>query len=197
MKFINCSYDGVSSVKLSWKVTGDITRYIVYGRENNDTNYKKLTIVEGNSYRINNLEEGNYYAFTVREYNEVTQDEMYVSKNKINIATDVLTKPKKVTGLIVSDIGSASVRLSWSREYNISEYTIYRYVNGHYEAMKKVQSNSIKLENLNGNKMIAFAIGFPGLKDTGKTKKYILMFTAFNFGFLAVLTGFQYIVKFN
>ena len=28
------------------------------------------------------------------------------------------------------------------------------------------------IENLNGNKMIAFAIGFPGLKDTGKTKKY-------------------------
>ena len=31
--------------------------------------------------------------------------------------------------------------------------------------------------------------------NPGKTKKYILMFTAFNFGFLAVLTGFQYIVK--
>lgn len=28
------------------------------------------------------------------------------------------------------------------------------------------------IENLNGNKMIAFAIGFPGLKETGKTKKY-------------------------
>ena len=33
--------------------------------------------------------------------------------------------------------------------------------------------------------------------NPGKTKKYILMFTAFNFGFLAVLTGFQYIVNFN
>ncbi len=29
--------------------------------------------------------------------------------------------------------------------------------------------------------------------NPGKTKKYILMFTAFNFGFLAVLTGFQYL----
>ncbi len=29
--------------------------------------------------------------------------------------------------------------------------------------------------------------------NPGKTKKYILMFTAFNFGFLAVLTGMQYI----
>ena len=28
------------------------------------------------------------------------------------------------------------------------------------------------IENLNGNKMIAFAIGFPGVKETGKTKKY-------------------------
>ena len=28
------------------------------------------------------------------------------------------------------------------------------------------------IKNLNGNKMIAFAIGFPGLKETGKTKKY-------------------------
>lgn len=28
------------------------------------------------------------------------------------------------------------------------------------------------IENLNGDKMIAFAIGFPGLKETGKTKKY-------------------------
>lgn len=33
--------------------------------------------------------------------------------------------------------------------------------------------------------------------NPGKTKKYVLMFTAFNFGFLAVLTGFQYIVNFN
>ena len=31
--------------------------------------------------------------------------------------------------------------------------------------------------------------------NPGKTKKYILMFTVFNFGFLAVLTGFQYIIK--
>lgn len=31
--------------------------------------------------------------------------------------------------------------------------------------------------------------------NPGKTKKYILMFTAFNFGFLAVLTGFQYLIK--
>ena len=30
----------------------------------------------------------------------------------------------------------------------------------------------IFIEKLNGNKMIAFAIGFPGLKETGKTKKY-------------------------
>ena len=29
--------------------------------------------------------------------------------------------------------------------------------------------------------------------NPGKTKKYILMFTVFNFGFLAVLTGFQYV----
>ena len=28
------------------------------------------------------------------------------------------------------------------------------------------------IESLNGDKMIAFAIGFPGLKETGKTKKY-------------------------
>lgn len=33
--------------------------------------------------------------------------------------------------------------------------------------------NVIKfINNLNGNKMVAFAIGFPGLKETGKTKKY-------------------------
>lgn len=33
--------------------------------------------------------------------------------------------------------------------------------------------NAIKfIENLNGDKMIAFAIGFPGVKDDGKTKKY-------------------------
>ena len=33
--------------------------------------------------------------------------------------------------------------------------------------------NTIKfIENLNGDKMIAFAIGFPGVKDVGKTKKY-------------------------
>lgn len=37
------------------------------------------------------------------------------------------------------------------------------------EANKKVLEY---IENLNGNKMIAFAIGFPGLKETGKTKKY-------------------------
>ena len=29
--------------------------------------------------------------------------------------------------------------------------------------------------------------------NPGKTKKYILMFTAFNFGFLTILTGFQYL----
>lgn len=28
------------------------------------------------------------------------------------------------------------------------------------------------IDNLNGDKMVAFAIGFPGLKETGKTKKY-------------------------
>ena len=31
--------------------------------------------------------------------------------------------------------------------------------------------------------------------NPGKTKKYILMFTAFNFAFLVVLTAFQYVVK--
>ena len=31
--------------------------------------------------------------------------------------------------------------------------------------------------------------------NPGKVKKYILMFTVFNFGFLAVLTGFQYLVN--
>ena len=38
---------------------------------------------------------------------------------------------------------------------------------------KEINKNAIKyIENLNGDKMIAFAIGFPGLKETGKTKRY-------------------------
>ncbi len=37
----------------------------------------------------------------------------------------------------------------------------------------EANKNALKfIEKLNGNKMIAFAIGFPGLKETGKTKKY-------------------------
>lgn len=38
---------------------------------------------------------------------------------------------------------------------------------------KEVNKKAIEyIESLNGNKMIAFAVGFPGLKETGKTKKY-------------------------
>lgn len=36
---------------------------------------------------------------------------------------------------------------------------------------KEVNKKAIEyIESLNGNKMIAFAVGFPGLKETGKTK---------------------------
>ena len=67
----------------------------------------------------------------------------------------------RVTGLKVSTYSTESLRLSWTRQSNVSGYRIYRYVSGEYKYIGRVvgeESTSYTVRNLYPGKAYSFRV---------------------------------------
>ena len=150
--------DGYSYAELFWESKGIESKYIVYRKTANDLKYVKVCIVEGTCWSVRNMPEGSYVAYTVREYNEVTQNQNIIESDKINNAVDVLFKPNTVSDVRVSDIGGTSIKLSWSKSDSATEYEVYECNNGGYKKISSTNGNSISIDGLLGNTSYEFCV---------------------------------------
>ena len=87
--------DGYSYAELFWESKGIESKYIVYRKTANDLKYVKVCVVEGTCWAVRNMPEGSYVAYTVREYNEVTQNQNIIESDKINNAVGMALLQKE------------------------------------------------------------------------------------------------------
>lgn len=136
-----------SGVKLSWKKVKNAQGYTIYRSTKKNSGYKKLKKVTNSStlsYTDTKTKNGTTYYYYVTAYAKSGKKTIQSAKSNLvnrkvvkNLAAPKLKDP---TGTIYS------IKLSWSKVKNATEYEIYMQVgNGKPKCVKKTKQTSIEV----------------------------------------------------
>lgn len=107
-------------VKVSWSAVSDAVKYNVYRRAAGSSAWNYLTTTTANVYLDDTVYNGNYYAYSVRAYNEQGNYSAYDSSKTYSVKcvnTPVLKSIKNVT---------SGVQITWSAVMSGCVYRVYR-----------------------------------------------------------------------
>lgn len=107
-------------VKVSWSAVSDAVEYKVYRRAAGSSAWNYLTTTTANVYLDDTVYNGNYYAYSVRAYNEQGNYSAYDSSKTYSVKcvnTPVLKSIKNVT---------SGVQITWSAVMSGCVYRVYR-----------------------------------------------------------------------
>lgn len=136
-----------SGVRLSWKKVKNAKGYIVYRSTKKNTGYKQIKKVSGSSklnYIDTKTKNGTTYYYYVVAYTQ--SGKKTIKSTKSNVVSKKVIKSLSAPKLN-DPIGTIySIKLSWSKVKNASEYEIYMQVgNGKPKCVKKTKKTSIEV----------------------------------------------------
>ncbi len=150
VKKVTVSSVAADKVTLKWKKISGVTGYRIYRYSSS----KKKYVYEGKTkklkFTVDELYAGKTYKFKVRAYKTKN------GKNTYGTYSDVVkgtTKPKKVTGLKTTYIGTSNVKLSWKKAKGATGYEVFLYDSSKkaYVSKGNVTTNSCVLRKLSSN----------------------------------------------
>ncbi|MGN1418127.1 MAG: lectin like domain-containing protein, partial [Acutalibacteraceae bacterium] len=161
-----------SSYTFTWTADKNASGYYIY--RYNETSKKKVleATVSKNSYTKKSLKEGTKATYYVVAFAKIKKDGKTVYyTSESSSAFKIATLSPKVK-LKASDIKTTSVKLSWGKSLNATEYNIYVYdaSSKSYKLKKTVKTQSAVITSLSKNKTYKFIVK-PSVTVSGK--KYI------------------------
>lgn len=169
IKDLHASIIESDSLKLKWKKQ-DVTGYQVFRYDTDSNSYKLFETISRNigSYTMSNLRAGTTYRYKVRSFKTLGILNYYGTlSSEIAITTNL----PQVKNLVISKRSSNSLKLTWSKQNDVTGYKIYQY-DSKNKLLKTItsKSNSYELSKLTPGTTYQFKIR--SYKTNGKTNQY-------------------------
>lgn len=134
-----------NNVTLSWQENPHAQKYAVYVYSDSKKAYVEKTVTQ-NAYATVTVQKYNtQYSFAVKAIAEKDGNAVY---SDFSESTGAMTKYPVPENIKVSDVKSASYKLSWDKISDAQSYKIYRLKGDSYELLATVSNNSYLVGNL-------------------------------------------------
>lgn len=110
------------SITLSWSKVSSADGYKIYGKAENETDYKLLSTVRKATAAVKKLKSGSVYCFKVRAYRKDENGKTVYGKYSDELKA--ATAPSKVNKIVTQSITKNSITLSWSAPKGATHYEI-------------------------------------------------------------------------
>lgn len=132
VKNIKVTSTTYNSVSLSWEKAKHATAYEVYGYNTLTKKYVLVAKVSNNSAKITkiankNLQEATAYKFYIKSVNKGATKTVYGKPSSVITASTAILKPDKITNVKAAAQSKTSIKLTWSKSKNATEYKVYGY----------------------------------------------------------------------
>ena len=147
----------LEGIEIKWNKTGSVESYRLY-RKTNNSGWSYIGNFNGTSYVDENVDSGNYYAYTVRCLDENL--ELISSYN--NGKTIGYVQAPKVSKIENTATGS---KITWSKCAGASKYRVFVYKNNEWNRIGTTTSTSFVHEGLNAGTTYKYTVRCLDSKD--------------------------------
>ena len=144
-----------NNVTLSWQENPKAEKYAVYLYSSSAKDYKEILLTE-NAYATVSMEKYNtVYSFAVKAVATKNNVNVYSELSDIAKATTTYSVPEN---LKVSEVKSASYKLSWDKIPDAVSYKVYRLNGDKYEVLVNVTGNSYIVGSLSTGQIDTYKV---------------------------------------
>ena len=144
-----------NNVTLSWQENSKAEKYAVYVYSSAVKDYEELCVTE-NAYATLTMEKYNTeYSFAVKAVGSKNHVDMYSELSDVAKATTTYSVPENIK---VSEIKTASYKLSWDKIPDAVSYKIYRLENNSYKLLVNIAGNNYIVGNLSQGQVNTYKI---------------------------------------
>ncbi len=149
---------GYTSVQFKWSKVSGVTGYAVYKYDNKTKKYNKLCLTtKSTSATVKDLAQGGAYAFAVKAYKKVDGKNYF---SKYTNVVKIVTVPKKVEKISVSQVKDTTLKLSWDAPKGANLYYVYSYnvVKNKYTRLLSTDKTSTNIVRLTPGATYMFVV---------------------------------------
>lgn len=144
-----------NNVTLSWQENPKAEKYSVYVYSAEEKDYIELAVTSNTYVTVSMDKYNTEYSFAVKAVAVKNSVTMYSDMSDVAKATTAYTVPENIR---VSEVKSASYKLSWDKIANADSYKIYRLKNDSYVLVATITGNSYVVGNLSFGQIDSYKI---------------------------------------